>query len=174
MWPVQKVKVHPTVYEWGKKKGEKLGISYFLKVHRLSHHCSCGDSTWILAAHALLAPVSSFVDSHEWCVSRVVVGVHKLTSRTSVGVLDWSCCSLALLPALIPVSCRYCWPCCRLAASTRSICSWHALKQSWNEKGQMSLHIRTLQLHLCLNASQTGWACTHQPNKTSRVQVHFG
>lgn len=68
-------------------------------------------------------------------MSRVVVGVHKLTSRTSVGVLDWSCCSLALLPALIPVSCRYCWPCCRLVASTRSICSWHALKQSWNKKG---------------------------------------
>lgn len=70
-------------------------------------------------------------------------GVHKLTSRTSVGVLDWSCCSLALLPALTPVSCRYCWPCCRLVASTRSICSWQALKQSWNKRGQTWLNIHT-------------------------------
>lgn len=131
MWPVQKVRVHPTGYEWGKTK-EKNQEFLILKVHRLSRHQPCGDLTK-QAAHG---PSLSLV---HWqtvmsCVSRAVVGVHKLTSRTSVGVLDWSCCSLALLPALTPVSCRYCWPCCRLAASTRSICSWHALRQSWNKR----------------------------------------
>lgn len=74
---------------------------------------------------------------------QVTPGVHKLTSRTSVGVLDWSCCSLALLPALTPVSCRYGWPCCRLVASTRSICSWHALKQSWEQKRVRSCYAYT-------------------------------
>lgn len=56
MWPVQKVKVHPTGYEWG-EKGEKLEISYLLKVHRLSHHRSCGVLTWILAAHTASLPL---------------------------------------------------------------------------------------------------------------------
>lgn len=67
-------------------------------------------------------------DSHE-----PRLRVHKLTSRTSVGVLD-SCCSLVLFAALAALSCWYCWPCCRLLVSTRSICSWHALKQSWNRE----------------------------------------
>lgn len=88
----------------------------------------------------LMCPLSllSSFGGQTWLVYQAATGVHKLTSRTSVGVLDWSCCSLALLPALTPVSCRYCWPCCRLVASTRSICSWHALKQSWN-KGESAV-----------------------------------
>lgn len=93
----------------------------------------------------MLSRSRSLEDRHEE-MHLVGAGVHKLTSRTSVGVLDWSCCSLALLPALTPLSCRYCWPCCRLVVSTRSICSWHALKQSWNKKVSSCLsRISTIQ-----------------------------
>lgn len=66
-------------------------------------------------------------------------GLHKLTSRTSVGVLDWSCCcSCDLLPAFAPPD-RL--SCCRLAARTRSICSWHARKHSWKHT---HTHARTM------------------------------
>lgn len=93
-------------------------------------HCSYGRLGG--ASAGLVHPVCSrqFIgpDSHE-----PRLRVHKLTSRTSVGVLD-SCCSLVLFAALAALSCWYCCPCCRLLVSTRSICSWHALKQSWNRE----------------------------------------
>lgn len=153
MWPEQKDEGTPSSVWMGQNK-RKTRNFIFLKVHRLSRHRSRGYP------HACSALVSSLVDSHELCVSQVVGGVHKLTSRTSVGVLDWSCCSLALFPALTLVSCWHCWPCCRLVASTRSICSWHALRQSWNKKDMPTpqLYFYWTALTHRLN-EQTGYFC---------------
>lgn len=135
---VRKVKVHPASCEWrGGCNGEDrfFSFSFFLSlfcfetVPRLS--LLIRATRWS-SSRARVRPVRSrqFIgsDSHE-----PRLRVHKLTSRTSVGVLD-SCCSLVLFAALAALSCWYCWPCCRLLVSTRSICSWHALKQSWNRE----------------------------------------
>lgn len=119
------VKVHPTGYERGENKTKTKNVSFSRSSLIVT------SSPDVILATPPLTPVSTLGHSCELCV---VAGVHKFTSRTSVGVLDWSCCSLALFPALILASCWYCWPCCRLVASTRSICSWQALRQSCNKK----------------------------------------
>lgn len=73
---------------------------------------------------------ASFVNPKQWHP----LVVHKLTSRTSVGVEDWSNSSrpFPLGPLCV------CWCCCccclpsrRLLNNTRSICSWHSLRTSW-------------------------------------------
>ena len=73
---------------------------------------------------------ASFVNPKQW---RPLV-VHKLTSRTSVGVEDWSNSSRAF--PLGPLCVCWCCCCCclpsrRLLNNTRSICSWHSLRTSW-------------------------------------------
>lgn len=123
----KKVKTHPTGYEGGAENKRRPRNFLFSKF--VGCHVSPRRDTGGPRPRPPVAPVSSSADSHELCAA---MGVHRLTSRTSVGVLDWSCCSLALLPAWTPMSCGPCW---RLAASTRSICSWHALRQSWNGGG---------------------------------------
>lgn len=74
---------------------------------------------------------ASFVNPKQQCP----LVVHKLTSRTSVGVEDWSSSSrpFPLGPLCV------CWCCCccclpsrRLLNNTRSICSWHSLRTSCN------------------------------------------
>lgn len=180
------MKVHLARYEWDKqtkkKEREKLVISYFLTVLGLSYSCSCGDLTWMLAVELpspLLPPPrplqfiawQSCGVCESWaCVAAAAMvaaaaaaAAHKLTSRTSVGVLDWSCCSRALLPALTPDSCRCCWSCCRLVVSTRSICSWHALRQSWNKRGSDVIrHTPRLRLWYRWGAFTTEWRFTRQ------------
>lgn len=59
--------------------------------------------------------------------------VHKLTSRTSVGVEDWSNSSRPFPLGPLCVCCCCCCCCLpsrRLLSSTRSICSWHSLRTS--------------------------------------------
>lgn len=68
--------------------------------------------------------------------------VHKLTSRTSVGVEDWSSSSTPFL--LEPICVCWCCCCCcrpsrRLLSKTRSICSWHSFRTSCSERERRSL-----------------------------------
>lgn len=50
-------------------------------------------------------------------------------SRTSVGVAERSCPSPMFLVSMVTGCC--CCACLRLVSSSDSICSWHALRQSW-------------------------------------------
>ena len=99
----------------------------------------------ILAAHWLMMNLGEthsheFIDRHHpECA--VAMEAQRLTSRTSVGVLDWACCSMALLPArLDPVSLLSWWQSLRLLARTLSICSWQARRQSCNTDTQSNDH----------------------------------
>lgn len=73
----------------------------------------------------------SFVNPKQQCP----LVVHKLTSRTSVGVEDWSSSSRPFPLGPLCVCCCCCCCCLpsrRLLNNTRSICSWHSLRTSCN------------------------------------------
>lgn len=133
MWPVRKVKLYPASCEWwagwGRVMEKTVFFLFFFPNSSKIVTAHTGDLTK-LQPGSCPSPLASV---HRFRQSRASSRVHKLTSRTSVGVLD-SCCSLVLFAALAALSCWYCWPCCRLLVSTRSICSWHALKQSCNRE----------------------------------------
>lgn len=138
MWPIQNGESTPNGVWTGRKQDKNENLSFSRSSLIVT---SLPDVILARPPSPQPTPISSLGHS---CELSMVAGVHKFTSRTSVGVLDWSCCSLALFPALILASCWYCWPCCRLAASTRSICSWQALRQSCNEKFCILFCIYTL------------------------------
>lgn len=81
----------------------------------------------------LLVSIFVFVNPVQWCP----LVVHKLTSRTSVGVEDWSSSSRPFPLGPLWVCCCCCC-CCRpsrrLLTNTRSICSWHSFRTSCNAK----------------------------------------
>lgn len=98
-------------------------------------------------------------------VQRCPLLVHKLTSRTSVGVEDWSSSSRPFPLGPLWVCCCCCC-CCRpsrrLLSSTRSICSWHSFRTSCNTHTN-ELKFYNLQLFKSLspNSVKVLW-CTRQ------------
>lgn len=99
--------------------------------------------------------------------SSVTARAQMLMSRTSVGVAEWS--SPIFLVSMANECC--CCACLRLVSSKDSICSWHALKQSWKVRVQSNLYTIYTVIHNLKRRSQLRLTVTINSGQRLRTYI---